>query len=213
MQRLVAMAADRRAFLDATAFDRMDFEFYRDPNGRPCAYCLVNDGEIQPPGWNLIGHICRWCLRDWNLMGAEFVYWRRRAAWKLAVLRPLTDVTRRVWQRQSCELILSGVVIPDLQKRIAEYAVSMHGDDPYSPRRRQATLWADLCRRRQAIMYDQRRPPRHPQNLHLPPHRRPPPHPLQIATTRYLQIGGPSDEENDVMSSSNETFPSSLDSD
>lgn len=197
-RRLAAMLGYGPTFLDATAFDRMDFDinpYGEHPDGTPCAYCLANDGEILPQGWNLIGPICRWCLRDWHLMGSGFVYWRRQKAWAIAILRPLTDIERGTMIRRSCELILAGKLVPTLQLKIAEYAVPLHGRDDYSPRRRQATMWINVCRRIQAARAAPRAPP-------PPPYRQPPQHLNAWDALRRAQINGYEEHMHDNDSSS-----------
>ena len=168
-------------FVDATAFDRMpeDFNPYGEyPDGTPCAYCLRNEGEVKPQGWNLIGPICRWCLGDWHRSGSELVFWRRQKCWAVAVLNALTT-DQGARPPQNCDLILTGKLEPILQWKISQYAVAVHGSDDASPRRAQANLWINVCRSIQAAIAATRFPTRSPR---MPPpdrHLRHPPH-LQL---------------------------------
>ena len=182
-------------FLDATAFDRVseDFNPYGEyPDGTPCAYCLQNDGEVKPQGWNLVGPICRWCLGQWHRSGSTFICWKRQRAWALAILCPLTDTEGGARPPRNCDLILTGKLEPILQLTIAEYVVTVFGNDDASPRRSQAMIWLNVCRRIQAALAVRRAPP-------PPSYREPPPH---LAMTRYTPVGGHEEHMHDNSSSS-----------
>ena len=120
------------------------------------------------------------------------MYWRRQKAWALAILWPLTDIEGGARPPRNCDLILTGKLEPILQLKIAEYAVTLHGGDDYSPRRRQASMWINVCRRIQAARADRRAAP-------PPPYRQPPQH---LNLLRYTPISGHEELPHDDDSSS-----------
>ena len=64
--------------MDKTAYDRMPADIHPSgefPDGSLCAYCLDNDGECLPHGWNLIGPICWHCLK--TTAGRVIWPWRK----------------------------------------------------------------------------------------------------------------------------------------
>ena len=206
------------SFVDATAFDRMpaDFNPYGEyPDGTPCAYCLINEGEVKPQGWNLIGPICRWCLADWHRTGSALVFWRRQKAWAVAILGPLTDTEGGARPPRNCDLILTGKLEPILQWKISEYVVAVHGSDDASPRRAQASIWINVCRSLQAARvwtstFPRRGPPpnvpaaRASRPGQSPPYRQPPLDLHDPRLTRYTPISG--HEERRPSDSSSSSF-------